>query len=242
MFYTLNFYYMIVQNCETIFIKAEQGERVFYLPKDKLQGKTIKYIIPLFGLLSFNGVPIVGNELRNKFFMDLYDIDHAPRIIGQSMCVNNQMTNYKKLLDFALDLDLCRIYGTTANSQSCYIPLLFIYDCKLQGVANIADNFITLQVPKEKGVYKLSDCGGYILKGKAIKKIITLGLYPDVWATIRTTENQNSFLNVPCALFENTLQTENRDLAFENIFIDPDNTTINNESDKGDNIYLTFIY
>lgn len=233
---------MIVQNCETIFIKAEQGESVFYLQKDRLKDKRIKYIIPLFGLLSFNGVPIVGSELRNKFFIDLYDNNHAPRIIGQSISTNNQMTNYKKLLDFSLDLDLCILYGTTAISQTCYIPLLFIYDCKLQGVANVADNFLTLEIPKEKGVYKMSDYGGYILKDKAIKKIITLGLYPDVWATIRTYDNQNSFLNVPCMLFNQQMQLESRDFAFENIFIDPDNTTINNESDKDDNIYLTFIY
>lgn len=226
---------MIIQNFETLFLPVTPNDSYIYLPKERfLDGRKISYIIPLSGG-SYHGIPIVS-DLQN-YYIDIFN--NKSQIYNKMNLVSLIVYNINKI-DSIIDFDLTKIEIKTKENTAKYLAICVVY-CTENKMPNTPTNNIIQLNSNGSGIVKLSEIGGYQLKNKRIRKIETVGLYSkSCFLTIRTKDNNNNLYNIPTELLFENEQISDKDLYFDNIIIDPDNSYINMNGQN--NISLIFKY
>lgn len=226
---------MIIQNFETLFLPVTQNDSYIYLPKERfLDGRKVSYIIPL-SRGSYNGIPIVS-DLQN-YYIDIFN--NKSQIYNKLNLSSLTWYNLSKI-DSVIDFDLTKIEIKNKVNTNKYLAICVVY-CTDNKMPNTPTNNTIQLNSNRSGIVKLSEIGGYQLKNKRIKKIETAGLYRDFcFLTIRTKDNNNNLYNIPTELLFDKGQISDKDLYFDNIIIDPDNSYI--DMNGHNNLSLIFSF
>lgn len=226
---------MIIQNFETLFLPVTPNDSYIYLPKERfLDGRKISYIIPLSSG-SYNGVPIV-HDLQN-YYIDIFN--NKSQIYNKMNLLSLTEYNLNKI-DSIIDFDLTKIEIKTKENTDKYLAICVVY-CTENKMPNTPTKNIIQLNSNRSGIVKLSEIGGYQLKNKRIRKIETVGFYRDFcYLTIRTKENNNNLYNIPTELLFGNEQISDKDLFFDNIIIDPDNSYIDMNSENNLSLIFNF--
>ena len=226
---------MIIQNFETLFLPVTPNDSYIYLPKERfLDGRKISYIIPLSSG-SYNGVPIV-HDLQN-YYIDIFN--NKSQIYNKMNLLSLTEYNLNKI-DSIIDFDLTKIEIKTKENTDKYLAICVVY-CTENKMPNTPTKNIIQLNSNRSGIVKLSEIGGYQLKNKRIRKIETVGFYRDFcYLTIRTKENNNNLYNIPTELLFVNEQISDKDLFFDNIIIDPDNSYIDMNSENNLSLIFNF--
>lgn len=226
---------MIIQNFETLFLPVTPNDSYIYLPKERfLDSRKVSYIIPLSSG-SYNGVPIV-HDLQN-YYIDIFN--NKSQIYNKMNLLSLTEYNLNKI-DSIIDFDLTKIEIKTKENTDKYLAICVVY-CTENKMPNTPTKNIIQLNSNRSGIVKLSEIGGYQLKNKRIRKIETVGFYRDFcYLTIRTKENNNNLYNIPTELLFGNEQISDKDLFFDNIIIDPDNSYIDMNSENNLSLIFSF--
>lgn len=235
---------IVVQNLDTIFLPVTPDDYEVFLNKERfINGRMVNYLIPLFdnNNSTFNDVPLFQESFLNSTYINIHKAngknDYIKRLNCALLSSNNMM--YKKI-DTIMDFDLTKICFSQNVANRCYLPIMAIYTNELYNIQVHATNQVKLKFTvSQPGTYYLKDFGGYTLKGKQIKEIESDKDF-NAFLTIRTKDNKNNLNNVPVGILHYLYKTTKNKLYFDNILVDPDNSTI--QFEQPGSIELTFKY
>lgn len=234
---------MIVQNLNTIFLECNPTDYELYLNKERfIENKEVDYLFPfLVDGYTFNNIPLAAESMLDDSYFNIHhNCFKGDYIKRMNLGLMNNRSTMKKEINALLDYDLTKVVMNTQAAQKCYIPIIAIYTKKTLNPQLETYNKLTLKIKAPNaGVYKLSDFGGYQLRGKAIKHIEAMDVC-NCFMTLRTINNENNINYMPTDLLYYPTQKGDNEISFDDIEIDTDNSIF--QFEKSGELELIFKY
>ena len=238
---------MIIQNFDIVFMSVVSGIASFF-PKDRIfVGKQIDKVIAFSSediTANLAGQSVISISNLNYLFLSLYSSEKHK--IFKNFSLSNILpdSNISVDINTALDYDLTRvdvIYNDSILSNTV-VPIGVVYTTETKQETIPTNNVYSINIKTSPTTYKykLSDFGGWALRGQKIRRITVKG-ETNALLTIRDKNGKN-INKMPLSLLVSFLTTDiiyldNLDIDFENSFIEiPFGFEISND------IELTFYF